>query len=263
MYIKCDNVEQLDEVRKYIKPSPINSIRDLFTSKWMFEFYDNKEPIYVDEESVDWKPRKYIKENNIPYIAFSQWKENIIKNTPMLQIRITNADKTNWYKNGELYIVTEDGDYYKYEDKYIDKNHCEVLYPIAKEVARLYNKGLNTSTIAEKLNVDVEYVDSLINGAYKGFAEYIFNMVKVYETPDQFIQLEGGKLNITKCKELGLFIEDKKVFRYEYEENRGKDWHRKIYKIFDGDELIVELINPTPDKLRSELHYYGIEVDVE
>jgi len=66
-----------------------------------------------------------------------------------------------------------------------------------------------------------------------------------------------------KLEFIGLFIEDKKVFRWEYEENRGKDWRRKIYKIFNGNELIVELINPTPDKLRSEFSYYGIEVDVQ
>ena len=29
---------------------------------------------------------------------------------------------------------------------------------------------------------------------------------------DQFIQLEGGKLNITKARELGLWVEDKPVF---------------------------------------------------
>ena len=32
---------------------------------------------------------------------------------------------------------------------------------------------------------------------------------------DQFIQLEGGKLNITKACELELFIEDKKVFKWD------------------------------------------------
>ena len=74
MYIKCDTVDQLDEVRKHIKPSPIKSIRALFTSKWMFDFYDNKEPIYIDEDSGDWKPSKHIIENNIPYITFSQWQ---------------------------------------------------------------------------------------------------------------------------------------------------------------------------------------------
>ena len=90
---------------------------------------------------------------------------------------------------------------------------------------------------------------------------------------DQFIQLEGGKLNITKARELGLWVEDKKVFtinetnEIQYNEYKIKStvntFWKRVVKIFKNDELIVELINPTPDKLLSEFAYYGIEVSVE
>ena len=92
-------------------------------------------------------------------------------------------------------------------------------------------------------------------------------------TPDQFIQLEGGKLNITKARELGLWKEDKKVFtidkncEIEFNEYKIKStvntFWKRIVRIFNRDELVIELVNPTPDKVRHEFAYYGIEVDVK
>ncbi len=271
MYIKCDTVDQLEEVMKYY-----NNIESYISAVNMFKWYDYKEPICISENG-DFGRLSYFKSLNVDIITFSQWQIQTLRDlgfdtelandmlsridkdkqkensmSPIFQIRITNADKTNWYKDRELYIVTEEGDYYKYEDKYINKTHCEVLYPIAKEIARLYNKGLNTSTIAEKLNVDLEYVDSLIDGAYRGFAEYIFYMVKEY--------------NLSQ-------VEDKKVFtinetnEIQYNEYKIKStvntFLKRAIRILKNDELIVELINPTPDKLRSEFAYYGIDVAVE
>ena len=91
---------------------------------------------------------------------------------------------------------------------------------------------------------------------------------------DQFIQIEGGKLNITKAKKLGLWQKDKKVFtidedcEIEYED----------YEVFSTSSLsnedrltiiirkngteIVRLVKPTSDKVRHEFAYYGIDVEV-
>ena len=86
---------------------------------------------------------------------------------------------------------------------------------------------------------------------------------------DQFIQLEGGKLNITKARELGLFIEDKKVFKWDksYKEIQYKDYTicgtNEYIRIYNGCNKILVMIEPSIDKLRSEFTYYGIEVEVE
>ena len=90
--------------------------------------------------------------------------------------------------------------------------------------------------------------------------------------PDQFIQLEGGKLNVTKAKKLGLWVEDEKVFtidetnEIQYNEYQIKStintFWKRVVRIFKNDELIVELINPTPDKVRHEFEYYRIDVEV-
>ena len=103
-----------------------------------------------------------------------------------------------------------------------------------------------------------------------GLAKDIFDMVKGYETPkDQFIQLEGGKLNITKSKELGLFIEDKKVFKWDksYKEIQYKDYTicgtYEYIRIYKGCNKILVMVEPSIDKVRKELHYYGIEVEVQ
>ena len=85
---------------------------------------------------------------------------------------------------------------------------------------------------------------------------------------DQFIQLEGGKLNITKAKKLGLFIEDKPVFKWDksYKEIQYKDYTicgtNEYIRIYKGCNKILAMIEPTIDKLRSEFAYYGIEVSV-
>ena len=86
---------------------------------------------------------------------------------------------------------------------------------------------------------------------------------------DQFIQLEGGKLNITKACELGLFIEDKKVFKWDksYKEIQYKDYTicgtNELITIYKGCNKILVMVEPSINKLRSEFHYYGIEVSVE
>lgn len=193
MYIKCTTPEQLDEVRKYIKPSPINSIRDLFASKWMF---DNNESVYIDEEDGDWNSYSFIKERNLEYIPYSQWQLQTLRDLGF------DTDLAN-----------------------------DMLFRCDKFKRNDMNKK------------------------------------------DQFIQLEGGKLNITKTKELGLWVEDKKVFtinetnEIQYNEYKIKStvntFWKRVVRIFKNDELIVELINPTPDKLRSEFSYYGIKVSVE
>ena len=85
---------------------------------------------------------------------------------------------------------------------------------------------------------------------------------------DQFIQLEGGKLNITKAKELGLFIEDKKVFKWDksYKEIQYKDYTicgtNEYIRIYKGCNKILVMVEPSINKLRSEFAYYGIEVEV-
>ena len=189
MYIKCDTIEQLDEVMKYY------NIREAYMSTInMFKSYNNEESICMDKYG-NWLRYSFIKERNLDYIHFSQWQLKTLRDlgfdTDLANDMLSRCDK---FKRNDM------------------------------------NKK------------------------------------------DQFIQLEGGKLNITKAKELGLFIEDKKVFtinetnevqfnEYKIKSTVNTFWKR-VVRIFKNDELIVELINPTPDKVRSELHYYGIEVEV-
>ena len=85
---------------------------------------------------------------------------------------------------------------------------------------------------------------------------------------DQFIQLEGGKLNITKARELGLWVEDKPVFKWDksYKEIQYKDYTicgtNEYIRIYKGCNKILVMVEPSIDKLRSEFAYYGIEVEV-
>ena len=85
---------------------------------------------------------------------------------------------------------------------------------------------------------------------------------------DQFIQLEGGKLNITEAKRLGLWKEDKKVFtvdkdcEIEYGAYKIQSYERAVYIFVDG-RTAVRLYNPTVDKVRHEFAYYGIDVEVK
>ena len=85
---------------------------------------------------------------------------------------------------------------------------------------------------------------------------------------DQFIQLEGGKLNITEAKRLGLWKEDKKVFtvdkdcEIEYGEYKIQSYERVVYIFVDG-RTAVRLYSPTVDKVRHEFEYYGIDVEVK
>ena len=85
---------------------------------------------------------------------------------------------------------------------------------------------------------------------------------------DQFIQLEGGKLNITKAKELGLWVEDKKVFRWDksYKEIQYKNYTicgtNEYIRIYKGCNKILVMVEPSIDKVLSEFAYYGIEVEV-
>ena len=90
---------------------------------------------------------------------------------------------------------------------------------------------------------------------------------------DQFIQIEGGKLNITKAKKLGLWQEDKKVFtidedcEIEYGKYKIMSFENirqfRLVKIIVDGYSIVRLANPTPDKVRHEFEYYGIDVEVK
>lgn len=103
----------------------------------------------------------------------------------------------------------------------------------------------------------------------------LFNKIKHYEEMekmnDQFIQLEGGKLNITKAKRLGLWKEDKKVFTVdkdcdikcgEYRIQSYEVQSCRVVDIFANGRTAVRLFNPTLDKVRHEFAYYGIDVDV-
>ena len=86
---------------------------------------------------------------------------------------------------------------------------------------------------------------------------------------DQFIQLEGGKLNITKAKKLGLWQEDKKsiklntLFDICYNEFHIYSDGDEIIHIDKNNDTIVVLYNPTPNKVRHEFEYYGIDVEVK
>lgn len=112
--------------------------------------------------------------------------------------------------------------------------------------------------------------------------EDLFNKIKYYEEmekmnekyiKDQFVQLGEGKLNITKAKKLGLWIEDKKVFTIKKDcrivygeyivESYGTIIGNRILKIWHEGVSVIEVTNPTPEKVHHEFDYYGIEVEVE
>ena len=189
MYIKCDTVDQLEEVMKYY-----NNIESYISAVNMFKWYDNKEPICISENG-DFGRLNYFKSLNVDIITFSQWQLQTLRD----------------------------------------------------------------------LGFDTELANDMLSRCDK-FKRNDMNK------KDQFIQLEGGKLNITKARELGLWVEDKKVFtinetnEIQYNEYKIKStvntFWKRVVRIFKNDELIVKLINPTPDKLRSEFAYYGIEVEV-
>ena len=188
MYIKCDNVEQLDEVRKYY------NIREAYMSTInMFKIYNNEESICMDKYG-NWSRYSFIKERNLDYITFSQWRLQTLRDlgfdTDLANDMLSRCDK---FKRNDM------------------------------------NKK------------------------------------------DQFIQLECGKLNITKAKELGLFIEDKKVFTLNKDcEINYNDWYtieskehivRKVI-IRKRGEIIEEILDAKIDRVNKEFTYYGIEVEV-
>lgn len=72
MYIKCDNVEQLDEVKNYY-----NNLESYISAVNMFKWYDNKEPICISENG-DFGRLSYVKTLNITIVTYNEWKENII-----------------------------------------------------------------------------------------------------------------------------------------------------------------------------------------
>ena len=178
----------------------------------------------------------YIKCDNVDQL------DEVMKYYNNIESYISAVNMFKWYDNKEPICISENGDFGRLS--YFKSLNVDIITFSQWQLQTLRDLGFDTDLANDMLSRIDKFKRNDMN------------------KKDQFIQLEGGKLNITKAKELGLWIEDKKVFRYEYEENKGKDWYRKIYKIFDGNELIVELINPTPDKLRSEFAYYGIEVEV-
>ena len=173
MYIKCDTVEQLDEVRKYY------NIEKIISSIDMLSQYNNT-PVLLNPIG-DWGGFCYINDTT-NYTPYSDWKESKLR----------------------------------------------------------YQEG----------------------------AEGIIKFRKENEMKDQFIQLEGGKLNITKAKTMGLFIEDKKVFTL----NKCNGFSYKDYvvtcnefntvQILHENELILRLYRPTKYKVEDIFKLYGIEVDV-
>lgn len=184
MYIQCDTVEQLDEVRKYY------NIREAYMSTInMFKSYNNEESICMDKYG-NWSRYSFIKERNLEYIHFSQWQLQTLRD----------------------------------------------------------------------LGFDTDLANDMLSRMDKFKSSTIPN--------DQFIQLEGGKLNVTKARELGLWVEDKPVFKWDkyYKEIQYKDYTicgtNEYIRIYKGCNKILVMVEPTPDKLRSEFAYYGIEVDV-
>ena len=97
---------------------------------------------------------------------------------------------------------------------------------------------------------------------------------------DQFIQLEGGKnltidqiavngekyikvndnfINIKNIKKVFTIDEDCEI---EYGEYKMQSYERVVYIFVDG-RTAVRLYNPTPNKVRHEFEYYGIDVEVK
>ena len=135
-------------------------------------------------------------------------------------------------------------------------------------ILNLERKGLDYITFSQwqlqtlrDLGFDTDLANDMLSRMDKFKSSTIPN--------DQFIQLEGGKLNVTKACELGLFIEDKKVFKWDksYKEIQYKDYTicgtNEYIKIYKGCNKILVMVEPSINKLRSEFHYYGIEVSVE
>ena len=135
-------------------------------------------------------------------------------------------------------------------------------------ILNLERKGLDYITFSQwqlqtlrDLGFDTELAEDVLSRMDKFKSSTIPN--------DQFIQLEGGKLNITKAKELGLWVEDKKVFKWDksYKEIQYKDYTicgtNEYIRIYKGCNKILVMVEPSIDKVRSEFAYYGIEVTVE
>ena len=186
MFIKCDTVEQLDEVRKYY-----NDKNSCISSIGLFESCNNEEPICIGQQG-DWARYKFIKERNLDYITFFQWR-----------------------------------------------------------LQTLLDLGFSADLANDMLSRCDKFKRNDMN------------------KKDQFIQLEGGKLNITKACELGLWTEVKKLFKWDksYKEIQYKDYTicgtNELITIYKGCNKILVMVEPSIDKVRKELHYYGIEVEVE
>ena len=108
----------------------------------------------------------------------------------------------------------------------------------------------------------------LVKKYYNNHENKVDNIIIKTSSTNQFIQFQGGKLNIAKAKESGLWIEDDKIFKLDktYKEIQYKEYTvcgtGELITIYRNNKKILIIINPTPDKLRYEFSYYGIILEV-
>ena len=164
-----------------------------------------------------------------------------------------------------------------YEEDYLITPYAD--WKLLKQIENEPFVKLNTIELRQIDHYYAIYVDYKMReyGLFMSPIE-LLNKIKYYEglekmREDKFIQLEGGKLNITEAKRLGLWVEDKKVFtidkncmveckNYKVFSCRNAN-NKRIIRFEHNGEMILVIHNPTPDKVRSEFAYYGIDVEVK
>ena len=175
--------------------------------------------------------------------------DEVIKYYNNLESYISAVNIFKWYENKEPICISKNGDFGRLS--YVKSLNLPIITFSEWRLQTLRDLGFDTDLANDMLSRMDKFKRNDMN------------------KKDQFIQLEGGKLNITKAKELGLFIEDKKVFKWDksYKEIQYKDYTicgtNEYIRIYKGCNKILVMVEPSIDKVRSELHYYGIEVEVQ
>ncbi len=166
-----------------------------------------------------------------------------------LESYISAVNMFKWYDNKEPICISENGDFGRLS--YFKSLNVDIIPFSQWQLQTLRDLGFDTDLANDMLSRMDKFKRNDMN------------------KKDQFIQLEGGKLNITKAKELGIFIEDKPVFKWDksYKEIQYKDYTicgtNEYIRIYKGCNKILVMVEPTIDKLRKEFAYYGIEVEVQ
>ena len=164
-----------------------------------------------------------------------------------LESYISAVNMFKWYDDKEPICISENGDFGRLS--YVKSLNVDIIPFSQWKLQTLLDLGFSTDLAEDVLSRMDKFKSSTIPN-------------------DQFIQLEGGKLNVTKARELGLWVEDKPVFKWDksYKEIQYKNYTicgtNEYIRIYKGCNKILVMVEPSINKLRSEFAYYGIEVEV-